>query len=177
VAPPLRTARDIVALWGGVTDGAIDTIGSDHVPWTRAAKLGRDVWETRLGLPGTGLILPVLLSAGVTAGRIPIARVVELTAEAPARLFGLERKGRLLPGMDADIVVVNLDEERTVDAAALEGASDWSLYDGSSLRGWPVATISRGTVVARNGLATGRPGYGRFVRRRATPPRTTGGTA
>lgn len=177
VAPPLRTQRDVDALWRGVADGAIDTIGSDHVPYTRAAKLGRDVWETRLGLPGTGLILPVLLSAGVATGRLSMARVIELTAEGPARLFGLERKGRLLPGMDADIVIVNLDQERTVNAAELHGASDWSLYDGSILRGWPVATVSRGTVVARDGRPTGRPGHGRFIRRRAGPSGIAGGTA
>lgn len=177
VAPPLRAAADVDALWRGVIDGSIDTIGSDHVPYTRAAKLGGDVWETRLGLPGTGLILPVLLSAGVAAGLVPLARVVELTAEGPARLFNLERKGRLLPGMDADLVVVDLDRERTVHAPELHGASDWSVYDGFRLRGWPVATVSRGTIVARDGLPTGRPGHGRFVRRRTAAARAAGLTA
>lgn len=168
VAPPLRTADDVEALWHGVSDGTIDAIGSDHVPYTRAAKLGPDIWTTRLGLPGTGLILPVLISAGVAAGRISLERVIELTAENPARLFGLERKGRLLPGMDADIVVVDLDRERAVDPVVLHGASDWSLYEGDLLRGWPVATISRGEVVMRDGIPTGRAGHGRFIRR--APP-------
>lgn len=166
VAPPLRTAADVNALWDGIAAGTIQTVGSDHVPYSRSAKLGGDVWETRLGLPGTGLILPVLLSAGVAAGRISLGRLVELTAENPARLFGLERKGRIAPGMDADLVVVDLDLERTVDTPSLHGASDWSLYDGTLLRGWPVATISRGRPVVQDGQPTGEPGHGRFVRRR-----------
>ena len=168
VAPPLRTSEDVEALWKGIATGTIQTIGSDHVPYTRAAKLGDNIWDTRLGLPGTGLILPVMLSEGVAQGRISMAHLVELTAENPARLFGLERKGRIAPGMEADLVVVDRHLERAVDPTRLHGASDWSLYDGMVLRGWPVATISRGRVVASNGEPLGAPGHGRFVRRRPT---------
>lgn len=166
VAPPLRTSDDVEALWNGIATGTIQTIGSDHVPYTRAAKLGSNIWETRLGLPGTGLILPVMLSKGVADGRISMARLVELTAENPAKLFGLERKGRIAPGMDADLVVVDRDLERSVDSTRLHGVSDWSIYEGMVLRGWPVATISRGRVVASSGEPRGAPGHGRFVRRR-----------
>jgi dihydropyrimidinase len=165
VAPPLRSSDDVEALWKGIAAGTIQTVGSDHVPYTRSAKLGANVWETRLGLPGTGLILPVMLAAGVGEGRISMARLVELTAENPARLFGLERKGRIATGMDADLVVVDRDLERTVESVQLHGASDWSLYDGMILRGWPVATVSRGQVVVADGKPVGAPGHGRFVRR------------
>ena len=166
VAPPLRDAEDVEALWDGIAAGTIQTVGSDHVPYTRAAKGGANIWETRLGLPGTALILPVLLSEGVGTDRISVAQLVKLTAENPARLFGLERKGRIATGMDADLVVVDRDLERVVDASGLYGASDWSLYDGMTLRGWPVTTISRGRVVASDGRPVGPPGDGRFIRRR-----------
>ena len=166
VIPPIRTAADRDALWAALAGGRVDAIGSDHVVARREHKQG-SVWDAQLAFPGIATILPVLLSEGVNAGRIPLSRVVAVTSTNPARIFGLERKGALLPGRDADFVVVDLDLERTVDAGMLGSASDFSIYEGRTLRGWPVLTVSRGEAVVRDGEAVGSEGHGRFLRRGA----------
>jgi dihydropyrimidinase len=164
VIPPIREAGDRDALWAGLAAGEIDAIGSDHVSARRDRKSG-SIWEAQLGFPGVGTILPVLLSEGVNGGRIPLSRVVSVTSSNPARIFGLPGKGALAPGHDADFVVVDLDLDRTVDARLLGSVSDFSIYEGRTLRGWPVLTVCRGTVVARDGEVVGPEGHGRFVRR------------
>jgi dihydropyrimidinase len=111
-------------------------------------------------------LLPVMLSEGVNRRSIPIERIAAVVAENPARIWGLfPRKGSLQPGTDADLVVVDLELEREVHAADLRSAADYSLYEGRTLRGWPVLTMVRGEVVARDGSLVGRPGYGRYLRR------------
>jgi dihydropyrimidinase len=167
VMPPIRSADDAEALWEGVLSGEVDSIGSDHVAAQRARKVP-PVWKAQLGFAGIATILPVLLSEGVAARGLPLSRVVSMTSTAPARIFGLERKGELVPGKDADFVVVDLDLERVVDAAALGSSSDFSIYEGRRLRGWPVVTVSRGEVVMRDGAVVGPEGHGRFLRRSAS---------
>jgi dihydropyrimidinase len=164
VIPPIRRAADRDALWAALASGAIDAIGSDHVSARRERKEG-SVWDAQLGFPGVATILPVLLSEGVNGGRIPLSRVVSVTSTNPARIFGLPAKGALLPGYDADAVVVDLELERTVDAELLGSCSDFSIYEGRTLRGWPVLTVCRGAVVMRDGEIVGDEGHGRFVRR------------
>ena len=164
VIPPIRRASDRDALWEALATGAVDAIGSDHVSAGRERKQG-SIWDAQLGFPGVATILPVLLSEGVNAGRIPLSRVAAVTSTNPARIFGLERKGALLPGRDADVVVVDLELERTVDAGLLGSVSDFSIYEGRSLRGWPVLTVCRGEIVARDGEIVGSEGHGRFLRR------------
>jgi dihydroorotase-like cyclic amidohydrolase len=166
VIPPIRRAADRDALWAALQTGGVDSIGSDHVSAMRERKQG-SVWDAQLAFPGIATILPVLLSEGVNAGRIPLSRTVAVTSTNPARIFGLEHKGQLLPGRDADFVVVDLDVERTVDADMLGSSSDFSIYEGRTLRGWPVLTVSRGEVVVRDGEVVGSEGHGRFVRRGA----------
>ncbi|MEA2660485.1 MAG: dihydropyrimidinase [Chloroflexota bacterium] len=164
VNTPLRSADDQEALWGGIADGTIDTIGSDHLAIDRARK--RSIWDGIPGLPGVATLLPVMLSEGVNRRSIPIERIAAVVAENPARIWGLfPRKGSLQPGTDADLVVVDLELEREVHAADLRSAADYSLYEGRTLRGWPVLTMVRGEVVARDGSLVGRPGYGRYLRR------------
>ncbi len=164
VIPPIRQAVDRDALWAALATGGVDAIGSDHVSARRERKQG-SVWDAQLAFPGIATILPVLFSEGVNAGRIPLSRVVAVTSTNPARIFGLERKGALLPGRDADFVVIDLELERTVDAGMLGSVSDFSIYEGRTLRGWPVLTVSRGEVVVRDGEVVGSEGHGRFLRR------------
>ena len=164
VAPPIRTLEHTEALWQGLAEGRIDTIGSDHVATSRASKQGT-VWEAELGLPGVATILPLLLSEGVNQGRISLGQLVAATSTNSARIFGLGRKGALIPGNDADLVVVDLDLERDVSAEILGSAADQTIYEGQRLRGWPVLTVCRGEVVARDGELVGPEGHGRFIRR------------
>jgi dihydropyrimidinase len=164
VIPPIREQADADALWTALADGTLDSIGSDHVAAMRARKQG-GVWDAQLAFPGIATILPVLLSEGVNRRGLPLGRVASVTSRGPARIFGLHTKGALRPGRDADFVVVDLDLERRVDAAALGSTSDFSIYEGRTLRGWPVLTVSRGRVVMRDGEFCGEEGWGRFLRR------------
>jgi dihydropyrimidinase len=168
VMPPIRRAEDNERLWRGIEEGLVETIGSDHVMAVRERKQG-SLWNAQLGFAGVGSILPVLLSAGVHGRGLDLSRIAAITSTNAARIFGLERKGALLPGRDADFVVVDLERERTVSAEILGSRSDFSIYEGRRLRGWPALTVRRGEVLARDGELVASPGGGRYIAR--TPRR------
>lgn len=150
VNPPLRSQRDVDALWQAVVDGRIETVGSDHVPRKRATK-GPDLWQASAGFPGIATLLPLLMDEGYHKRGVPIERLAEVTSLNVARLYNVPRKGRIAPGMDADLVLVDPDLERTVSHATLESHSDYSPWEGRRLRGWPTATFVRGRCVAADG--------------------------
>jgi dihydropyrimidinase len=171
--PPLRETADLRALWHGLAAGDVQTVCTDHAPWTLAEKLdpARTVANFRPGVPDLDTLLPMLFSEGVKKGRISLHRFVEVTATNAARLFGLfPRKGTIAVGSDADLVVWDPDLTRPVEAARTQTRSDYSPYEGWSVTGWPVATISRGTVVYQNCEIVGRAGHGRLVVRGPTQP-------
>lgn len=163
--PPFRTEDDIAALWEGLEDGTIDVVASDHVPRLRATK-DKPMWQASQGFPGTATILPVLLGEGYHKGRLSLRRIAQLLCSAPADIFRLPAKGGFRIGMDADFALVDLGLTRRVVAAELGSYSDYSLYDGWELTGWPVATILRGTPVMQDGRIVGPPGLGRYLERR-----------
>ena len=163
--PPFRTRDDVDAIWEGLADGTIEVVASDHVPRKRATK-EKGIWLASQGFPGTATILPVLLSEGYHKGRISLARVCDCLTAAPARIFHLDdRKGHIRVGFDGDLTIVDLNLEKKVDPAALGSYSDYSLYEGWSLKGWPVMTVVRGEVVMDDGRIVGRPGFGEYLRR------------
>jgi dihydroorotase-like cyclic amidohydrolase len=164
VNPPLRGADHVAALWERLADGTVDVMGSDHCPYTRAAK-GSDLWSARPGIPGgSAMILPTLLDRGVQRGRLTIQRVVELTSYNAARLFGLyPRKGALEVGSDADLVIVDLAREVTVDRRALHSVADVSPYEGLTFRGWPEVTVKGGEVVYETGEIVAERPRGRML--------------
>ena len=166
VNPPLRSAEHIEALWERLVDGTVDVLGSDHCPFTRAVK-GDDLWSARAGITGgSAMILPVLLTEGVRRGRLTIEQVVELTSSNAARLFGLyPRKGTLEPGSDADLVIVDLDREVTVDLRTLNSIVDFSPYVGWAARGWADTTVAGGQVVYEKGEIVAERPRGRYLRR------------
>ena len=165
--PPFHTSDDRDALWEGLADGTIDVVASDHVPRKRATK-EKNLWLASQGFPGTATILPVLLSEGYHKGRLALPRIAELLTSRPADIFNLApAKGRIAVGADADLTLVDLARERVVDAAELGSYSDYSLYDGWRMKGWPVRTIVRGRTVMNDGVVVGSPGYGRYLRRPA----------
>jgi dihydropyrimidinase len=170
-APPLREPEDIAALWAGLADGSIDTLGSDHAPWSLADKLddSLNVITARQGVADLETMLPMLFSAGVRTGRISLSRFVALTATNPARLFGLyPRKGTIAVGSDADLLVLDPDRRRTIDGRSMRSRSDYSAYDGQEVYGWPRFTISRGEVVLADGEVLAEPGRGQWLRRGPT---------
>ena len=112
-------------------------------------------------------MLPVLMHEGYHRRGIPIERIAAVTSANAARLYHLHGKGRLAPGCDADLVVVDPDLQRTVDAAALRSNSDYSPYEGETFTGWPVLTMLRGEVVVEGGRLTRSKGGGTFLPRTA----------
>jgi dihydropyrimidinase len=164
VNPPLREAEDMDRLWQALAQGDVDTIGTDHCAVTRDTKRP-DIWGAVPGFPGMATMLPVLLR-GVGEGRLSPLRVAEIASYNTARAFGLfPRKGVIAVGSDADLVVVDLARTQTVTAGGLRSRSDFSLYEGQQIRGWPTVTITRGVIAMRDGDVLVGPGGGRYLAR------------
>jgi dihydropyrimidinase len=171
--PPLRERADQEALWRGLADGSIDTVASDHAPWTRELKLDPklNVAHCRSGVAELDTMLPLLFTAGVTTGRLTLERFVALTSTNAARLFGMyPRKGTIAVGSDADIAIWETRERRTVRDAELFSRAGYSVYSGLEMRAWPHATIRRGELVFEAGKVLGQAGSGRSIARGLTAP-------
>ena len=168
MSPPLRGIEDQSALWSGLADGSLQVVGSDHCPFRTVQKeLGRGSFD-RIpnGGPGVETLLPLLLSEGVGKGRLTMERLVEVVSTGPARLFGLyPRKGAVMAGSDADLVVIDPDKEVALSAETLHMNVDYTLYEGFTLKGYPVVTMSKGKVICSNGQFFGVPGGGKFIPR------------
>jgi dihydropyrimidinase len=166
--PPLRGKQEQPALWNGLRSGHIQTVGSDHTARMAAEKLdaARGRRPVPAGFGGVQTSFPLLFGAGVLAGRLSIRDFARVSAVNPSKLFGLwPRKGRIAPGSDADLVVLDPRRPVTIDESMLESRSDFDVYAGLSAPGWPVATISRGEVIWHDGTVAATPGQGRHVRR------------
>lgn len=147
--PPIRDAVHREGLWRGVAQGVIDCVGSDHSPHTREEK-AHPYPKTHSGMTGVQTLVPVMLDH-VNAGRLSLARFVDLTSAGPARIFGIARKGRIAVGYDADITVVNLKRRETITDEWTVSRSNWTPYNGMSVTGWPVGTVIRGRKVMWEG--------------------------
>jgi len=170
-APPLRDQSDRDALWRGLAAGEVDTLCSDHAPWTLAAKLdpALDAVTARQGVADLETLMPMLFSEGVVTGRISLDRFVELTSASAARLFGLyPRKGAIAVGSDADLAVWDPKERRVIDGTRMSSRAGYSVYDGWTVQGWPRFVLRRGQLVLADGSCTAQPGQGRWVRRDRT---------
>ncbi len=168
MAPPLRTRVDNQLLWDGLKSGAIDTVATDHCPFFMEQKLAGFGNFSRApgGIPGVEARLPLLLSEGFMRGRLSLAEVSWLCSTKPARIFGLyPKKGALLPGSDADMVLFDPEIRWTLTKDKLHEHVDYTPYEGMEMLGAPVLTVARGEVVAKQGEFVGREGYGKFIRR------------
>ncbi len=167
-SPPIRARAHHEALWRGLGTDDLSVVSTDHCPFCMKdqKELGRgDFSKIPNGLPGVEHRMD-LVYQGVVQGRISLARWVELTSTAPARLFGLyPKKGSLLPGADADLVVYDPTRTHTLSVSAHHMAVDYSAYEGMEVTGAVETVISRGEVVIEHGAFKGRDGHGRFVRR------------
>ncbi len=153
--PPIRDQRHMDAAWRAVADGTVDTIGSDHAPHAHAAKL--KPWpECPAGLTGVQTLVPIMLDH-VNAGRLSLARMVDLMCAGPARVYGAVGKGRLAAGYDADFTLVDMKARRTIENKWIASPCGWTPFDGMSVTGWPMATIVRGNVVMRDDEVLGEP--------------------
>jgi dihydropyrimidinase len=165
VNPPLREKTDNQLLWDGLINGNISCMGSDHIPNRRKSMATSNVFTTPVAVyPGSGFILPLLLDA-VNKERMTLERVVQTTSLNAAEWFGLyPSKGNILPGSDADIVIVDLNKKVQITPEVLQLTSDFSWFDGWSMEGWPSMTIVNGQVVAKNGELVGKPGSAKYLR-------------
>jgi len=165
--PPLRDPEEPAGLWALVEAGVVDLIATDHCDYTKDQKIAQDDFtRTPGGLPGLETLLPLMYTYGVAEGRLTLPQLSGLLSANPARVWGLwPRKGNLLPGADADIVVYDPQPEKPLRAEDLHHLAGYTPYEGMPVQGEVKATISRRQVIYREGRSLGRKGRGQFIPR------------
>ena len=157
--PPVRDAAHQAGIWKGIEQGIVDVLGSDHAPHTLEEK-AKTYPASPSGMTGVQTLVPVMLDH-VNAGRLSLARFVDLTSAGPQRLFNLAGKGRIMAGYDADLTIVDLKREETITNKWIASRAAWTPYDGVKVKGWPVGTYLRGKRVMWQGElvtpSTGEP--------------------
>ena len=166
--PGLKFSEDRDALWDGTVGGVISTVATDEYTTPKAHKLSGETIETVLGgHNGIETRLIIAYSEGVATGKISLQRFVELTSSNAAKLMGMyPQKGTISVGSDADIVLIDPDVRKTIALSDLHADSDYSIWEGRQVRGWPVTTIARGSVIVEDGKLMGSPRDGQFVKRK-----------
>jgi len=149
VTPPLREKGDRSALWTALTSGVVDCVATDHAPHLAEDK-EKSIWKAASGLPGLDTMMPLLLNE-VNEKRLTLARLVELTSTAPARIFNL-KKGVIAEGFDADLTLVDLKLKKKVRDDELYTKCGWSPFNGTELKGWPAVTVVAGNTVFYDGV-------------------------
>ncbi len=187
-SPPMRTQRDNERIWQGLAEGTLQTIGTDHCPFfydgTKSIvyegkevaipgkELGKDDF-TKIpnGLPAVGDRLPILWSFGVGTGRINAQQFVAYTSTNPAKIFGLyPRKGAILPGSDADLVIWDPKRRVKYGVAHAQHRTDYNLFEGWELVGYPEKVYLRGNLIVDNERWLGKAGFGKFLYRQVGAP-------
>lgn len=165
ISPPMRDRHDVDALWNAVRDGRVDVVASDCSDQTRDGKSGAvsSFFDAPFGIPGVEQLVGLVYDEAQQRRDVALTTLARVLAETPARIFGLCGKGRIEPGADADLVVVDPRLRWTVRTEEQHGRSDYSIYQGRSLVGRPVTSMQRGRLVLRDGTVHVRPGDGRFL--------------
>lgn len=169
MAPPLRRREDRDALWQALAAGELDTVATDHCPFTFAKQKqqgARDFTKCPSGAPGVEERLILLYSEGVAKGRITLPQLVKYACGNPARMAGLwPRKGVIAPGADADLVILDPETEWTMSTGLLHGNADYTCYEGMKIKGRVERVLLRGKTVAANGEFLGARGDGQYLKR------------
>jgi dihydropyrimidinase len=168
--PPLREKRNQPALWQALEDGSLAVVSTDHCPFRFADQksLGRhDFTKIPNGGPGIENRLQILWHFGVVSGRLTPEKFVELCCTAPARIFGMPRKGVIAPGKDADILLWDPNAAYTISAATQCMATDYNMFEGWQVSGNAKHVYARGDLVVKDGKWVGKTGRGRFLKREA----------
>ncbi|GAA4336290.1 dihydropyrimidinase [Flaviaesturariibacter amylovorans] len=168
MSPPLREKKDQETLWAGINQGLVNVVATDHCPFMWEQKLmGReDFSKIPNGHPAIEHRFELLFSEGVQGGRISLNRFVEVACTNPAKIFGMfPRKGTLGIGSDADIVLLDPNEEHTLSAKTHHMNVDYSAYEGRAVKGKVKTVILRGQVAIDNGECHLKKGYGQFIKR------------
>ena len=168
-APPLRRAADQDAIWRALIGDELDMVSTDHCPWTRHEKQQPSFADVPGGLPGIESRLALVHHFGVNERELPLSTWVSVCCTAPARRMGLTRKGALLPGGDADIVLFDPKRELTFRSDEMNEDADWSPYECVKVVGWPRSVLLRGEEIVRDEVYVGFPGQGQYLRRALQP--------
>lgn len=166
-APAVRDAETTRKMWEELEAGRINILSTDHCPFPKPEKAAgiENIWDAPFGIPGIETTVRLMLN-GVNKAKVSLERVVEALSETPARIYGLyPRKGCLLPGSDADILLIDMKAKDTLSNDQIVSKCGWTPYDGMEVQGKIVMTIVRGKVVAENGKPVAQPGCGQFVPR------------
>ena len=170
MSPPLRKEADIDALWEGINNGDIQVVATDHCPFNfnKEKQLGKDNFtKCPNGAPGVEERVKVIFSEGVKKNKISINKFVEVMCTNPAKIYGCyPQKGVLLPGSDADIVIIDADKENVITHSELHTAVDYTLYEGKKVTGDIECVIQRGEIIVENNKFIGKKGNGRFIKRK-----------
>jgi len=151
--PPVRDERHRSTLWSALSAGIVDVLGSDHAPHTRDEK-EHPYPQSHSGMTGVQTLVPIMLDH-VNAGRLSLERFVDLTSHGPQRLFGIRNKGRIAVGYDADLTIVDLKRQQTIENSMIASRCGWTPYDGVTVTGWPIGTFVRGHRVMWEGEVIG----------------------
>lgn len=165
-SPPMKNKESQEALWKAIMDGSIDTVATDHCPFQSYEKdWGKDDF-TKIpnGCAGIENLYPYMLSKA-NEGKISFNRAVELCATNPAKIFGCSQKGSLTVGKDADIVIYDINKDVTISVDNMHSDYDHTIWEGIKVKGYPVQTYVRGTLVYDEGEFVGTPGFGEYVKR------------
>lgn len=167
-SPPVRDRLSQGALWQALSDGDLQVVSTDHCPFTREEKATgiKDYSQIPGGVPSVEMRFPALYTYGVRTGWITLEQWVNMCCTTPANLVGLEGKGDIAIGKDADLVIFDPEKEITLSTETLHEQVDWTPYDGLSLQGWPTIIISRGEIIVQDGKFLGEPGRGKYAHRK-----------
>lgn len=178
MSPPLKEQKDIDALWEGISNSYISVIGSDNCAYSIAEKemfLSRDengevipdFTKVVNGVTGIEERILLLQEEGVNKGRISLNKLCEISSFNPARIFGMyPQKGVIQKGSDADLVIIDPEMTREISHNTLHYGMDYSIYEGTKVKGWPVMTIAKGVAIVEDGEFTGKRGAGDFLKRK-----------
>lgn len=170
MSPPLRKESDLDALWEGINNGDIQVIATDHCPFnfSKEKQLGKnDFTKCPNGAPGVEERVRIIFSEGVKKGKISMNKFVEVMCSNPAKIYGCyPQKGVLLPGSDADIVILDANKESVITHRELHSAVDYTLYEGKKVIGGIEYVIQRGEVIVKNNTFVGKKGNGKFIKRK-----------
>lgn len=169
ISPPLRSKKDIEKLWEGINEGYIQTIGSDHCPFSfkeDKEKYKENFIKCPNGNPGVEERIPIMFSEGVMKGRISLNKFVDLCCTKPAKIFGLyPKKGTIQVGSDGDITIIDPQKEVIISKNNLHSNVDYSSFEGIKIKGYPIFTILRGKIIVKENKFVGEKGYGKFIKR------------
>ncbi|MBI2974401.1 MAG: amidohydrolase family protein, partial [Deltaproteobacteria bacterium] len=166
--PPIRSKEDCDGMWKALENDYVGIVATDSCTFNTKQKA---MWEgnfTRIpfGMPGIETMLPLLYTYGVEKKRFSLNKLVSLTSEKPARVFGLyPQKGTIAVGSDADVIIIDPKKEKKISPKTLVTNCDWSPFEGHTLKGFPDTTLLRGNMIVDKGTFTGAKGCGIFLKR------------